>query len=39
LYDIKNDPHETTNLASNPDYAETLKELRRRLVVLKKKAE
>jgi arylsulfatase A-like enzyme len=39
LYDIKNDSHETTNLAGNPKYAETLNALRKRLMVLKKKAE
>ena len=36
LYDIKNDPHETTNLAADPMYAPTLKSLRKRLVTLKK---
>ncbi len=36
LYDIKNDPHETTNLAADPMYASTLKSLRKRLTALKK---
>lgn len=36
LYDIKNDPHETTNLATDPAYTATLKSLRKRFAVLKK---
>ena len=27
LYDLKNDPHETTNLADRPEHAQTVKEL------------
>ncbi|MEM7012951.1 MAG: family 16 glycoside hydrolase, partial [Verrucomicrobiota bacterium] len=30
LYDLKNDPDELTNLAGNPEYATTLKEMRER---------
>jgi arylsulfatase A-like enzyme len=35
LYDIKNDPHETTNLAKDTKYGEQLKELRARYEELK----
>jgi hypothetical protein len=35
LFDIKNDPHETTNLAKNPMYTQQLKELRLRYEELK----
>jgi arylsulfatase A-like enzyme len=35
LYDIKNDPHETTNLAKDTKYGEQLKELRARYKELK----
>ncbi|MBC9866610.1 MAG: sulfatase-like hydrolase/transferase [Opitutae bacterium] len=31
LYDLKNDPHETVNLAGNPKFAKTLSELRSKL--------
>lgn len=31
LYDLASDPHETTNLAGDPDYAEILEDLRGRL--------
>jgi len=31
LYDLKNDPHELTNLASNPEYAPVLKKMQQRL--------
>jgi arylsulfatase A-like enzyme len=30
LYDLKTDPHETNNLARNPEYADTLTSLRKR---------
>lgn len=36
LYDLKNDPKETTNLAKNPKYKNKLEELRKRYQVLKK---
>ena len=38
LYDIKNDPHETTNLATDPRYSEILNTLRARYQALKKEA-
>jgi len=38
LYDIKNDPHETTNLARDPHYKKTLRSLRKRYKWLKKTA-
>lgn len=31
LYDIDNDPYETRNLAANPDYADTLRDMRKGL--------
>ena len=31
LYDLKNDPGEFTNLASNPKYSESLKKLQQKL--------
>ncbi len=33
LYDLRNDPHETTNVASRPEYSARLKEFRERLQV------
>ena len=36
LFDLKNDPHETVNLADNPDYAPKLKELLAELSQLQK---
>ena len=36
LYDMKNDPEETTNLATNPKYAKVLEELKVKLLALKK---
>ncbi len=36
LFDIKNDPHETTNLVKDPKYIQQLKELRLRYEELKK---
>ena len=38
LFDIKHDPHETTNLAKDSKYAAKLKELRERYAELKKEA-
>ncbi len=35
LYDMRNDPLETTNLAGNPDYADVLKQLKVELLNLK----
>ena len=37
LYDMKNDPHETTNLANNPKYAKVLADLKQQLLALKAK--
>ncbi len=37
LYDIKSDPHETTNLADDPKYADILKELKAKLLATKLK--
>ncbi len=37
LYDIKNDPHETTNLAQDPKYASVLAELKKELIATKLK--
>lgn len=31
LYDLSSDPHETRNLANNPEYADILEDMRRRL--------
>lgn len=39
LYDIKRNPHETTNLANNPKYQKQLKDLRQRYADLKKKVQ
>lgn len=39
LYDIKADPHETTNLATEPKYSGQLEALRKRYAQLKKEAE
>ncbi len=36
LYDIKNDPHETLNLANNPKYKSTLEEMRKQYGEMKK---
>jgi len=38
LFDLKKDPHETTNLASNPKYKAKLEEMRKRYKELKAKA-
>jgi len=38
LYDVVNDPKEMVNLATNPDYADTLLQLQKRLEELKEKA-
>lgn len=35
LYDLKNDPHETTNLANDPRYADILTELKAKLIATK----
>lgn len=35
LYDMRNDPFETTNLAENPEYADILAELKSELIELK----
>ncbi len=35
LFDLKNDPWELTNLATNPDYADTVAKLRKELVRLR----
>jgi choline-sulfatase len=32
LYDHENDPHELTNLAENPNYSDTLKDVRNKMV-------
>ncbi len=37
LYDMKNDPHETTNLANDPKYADKLAELKAKLIETKLK--
>lgn len=37
LYDMKNDPEETTNLVNDPKYAEVFKQLKQELLELKKK--
>ncbi|MFI3278827.1 MAG: sulfatase/phosphatase domain-containing protein, partial [Rikenellaceae bacterium] len=37
LYDIKNDPHETTNLVGNPKYSEVFEELKAKLLETKLK--
>lgn len=39
LYDLKKDPHETTNLASDPVYKALLVKMRKRYQVLKKEAQ
>jgi arylsulfatase A-like enzyme len=39
LFDLENDPHEERNLAGDPDYAETLAEMRERWKVLAREAE
>ena len=36
LYDLKNDPHETTDLAKKPEYADKITELQQELARLKK---
>ncbi|MFI3280791.1 MAG: sulfatase [Rikenellaceae bacterium] len=38
LYDMKNDPYETTNLANDPQYAEVLERLKAELLELKKQS-
>ncbi|MFI3320222.1 MAG: sulfatase [Rikenellaceae bacterium] len=37
LYDLRKDPHETTNVADDPKYSEVLKRLKRELLALKLK--
>ena len=39
LYDIVNDPNESTNLAENPKYAETLKDYQERMKAFQKEME
>lgn len=36
LYDMKNDPHETTNLYDDPKYAEVVNKLKKQLAALRK---
>ncbi len=37
LYDLRNDPHETTNLYDNPEYAGKIADLKAQLAALRKK--